>query len=103
MSVCQLCGLEVTETTQHHWIPRTRHANKRNKRDFSREQVRRTADFCRPCHDKVHSLLTEKQLGRTYNSLEKLLEQPEIRKWLRWRRKHPRVRNTPSKRSRQYG
>src|ERR1051326_1168751 len=49
---CQLCGRRVSMLTRHHLIPRTRHANKRNKREFERKEVkRRIAWLCRACHD----------------------------------------------------
>ena len=50
---CGLCGREPERLTRHHLIPRTRHANRRNKRDFDRDEVQaRVAWLCRPCHVK---------------------------------------------------
>ena len=99
--VCVLCGLEVKRTTKHHWIPRTRHKNKRNKREFSREEVKKTSDFCRPCHGKIHSLFTEKELERSFNNLESLKEHPDIQKWLEWRKKHPHIQGMSSKKAKE--
>jgi len=88
--ICDLCGRKVSVVTRHHLIPRTRHSNKRNKRQFQRSEVKhRIAWLCWPCHDHVHALFTEKTLERDFNTLESLAEHPEVRKFLRWIRKKP--------------
>ena len=88
--ICELCGREVSFLTRHHLIPRTRHANKRNKRDFKRSEVKhRIAWVCRPCHDHVHALFGEKTLERKFNTLGALAEHPEMKKFLAWIRKKP--------------
>lgn len=87
---CELCGRKVDEVTKHHLIPRTRHANKKNKKDFDRAEVRtRLALFCRPCHKQVHAVLTEKQLERDYNTLESLKTHDEIAKFIDWIKDKP--------------
>lgn len=87
---CELCDRTVDEVTKHHLIPRTRHANKKNKREFDRTEVRtRLALFCRPCHKQVHAVLTEKQLEREYNTLESLKAQQEIAKFVDWIKDKP--------------
>jgi len=97
---CELCGREVTVLTRHHLIPRTRHANKRNKRDFDRADVkRRIAWFCRPCHNHVHALFPEKTLEREFNTLELLVSHPDVARFVAWIRKKPdglRPSNQPS-------
>lgn len=89
MTRCALCGRDVFETTDHHLIPRTRHSNKRNKRDFDRDAVRRVVPFCRPCHKTVHAVLTEKELEREYNTVERLREHPEMASFIAWVRTRP--------------
>jgi hypothetical protein len=85
-----LCGRAVGKLDRHHLIPRTRHSNKRNKRDFDREEVRtRIAMLCRPCHKQVHAVLTEKELARAYNTLAALREVPEIAEFVAWIRTRP--------------
>lgn len=82
---CELCGRRVERLTRHHLVPRTRHSNRRNKRDFDRADVtHRIAWLCRPCHDHVHAVFTEKTLEREYNTLESLLEDPAIARFIRW-------------------
>ena len=86
---CQLCG-RITKrgTTEHHLIPRTCHSNKWFKKNFTREQMHTTIDVCRDCHSAIHDLeIKEKDLGRHYNTIEKLLEHPEIGKFVAWVRK----------------
>jgi len=86
--MCALCGREVARLTQHHLIPRTRHSNRRNKKRFSRQEVRqRRIDVCWPCHKTIHAALTEKELEEPYNTAESLRSHPEIAKFIRWVRK----------------
>src|ERR1700742_3324352 len=80
---CAICGREE-RLTRHHLIPRTRHHNKRNKREFDRSTVKRTVGICRPCHSQIHALLTEKELERDYPTIEKLLTHAEVRKFAEW-------------------
>ncbi|MFY9221104.1 MAG: hypothetical protein WAQ98_00455 [Blastocatellia bacterium] len=83
--VCDLCKRDVPNLTRHHLIPRTRHKNKKNKKIFDRKEVReRLVLLCRPCHRNIHAHLTEKQLEYDYNTVEKLLEHPEIKKFTEW-------------------
>jgi hypothetical protein len=90
MGVCELCRREGCLLTKHHLIPRTRHANKRNKREFDRVEVKhRLAWICRPCHNHVHALFTEKTLERDYNTLELLLAHPEVAKFVTWIARKP--------------
>ncbi|WP_089936922.1 hypothetical protein [Candidatus Entotheonella palauensis] len=90
MPVCELCRREVGEVTKHHLILRTRHKNKKNKKDFARDDVKsRLADLCRPCHKQIHTVLTNKELERHYNSLEALRSHPDIRQFCVWIAKRP--------------
>ncbi len=86
---CAICQ-RVETLTRHHLIPRTRHSNRRNKRDFDRERVHQTVGICRPCHSQIHALLTEKELEREWNTVERLLEHPEIRRFAAWIASRPR-------------
>lgn len=86
---CAICGREET-LTRHHLIPRTRHHNKRNKREFARAVVRRVVGICRPCHSQIHQLLTEKDLEREYNTLARLKAHPGIAKFAKWVATKPR-------------
>jgi 5-methylcytosine-specific restriction endonuclease McrA len=86
---CAICGREET-LTRHHLIPRTRHHNKRNKREFERAVVRQVVGICRPCHSQIHQLLSEKQLEREYNTVATLKAHPEVAKFAEWISTKPR-------------
>lgn len=80
---CAICGRDEI-LTRHHLIPRTRHRNKRNKREFDRALVKQTVGICRPCHSQIHAVLSEKQLERDYRTVASLLAHPEIAKFATW-------------------
>lgn len=89
-NVCALCGRAVPRLTRHHLIPRTRHRNRRNKREFARTEVHgRIAWLCPPCHKQVHAVLDEKALERTYNTIEALREHPDISRFCNWLAERP--------------
>jgi len=87
---CELCRRGVSVLTKHHLIPRTRHRNRRNKREFDRREVReRIALLCRPCHKQVHALLDEKVLEREFNTVEALAAHPGVARFVAWIEKRP--------------
>lgn len=82
---CELCGRGMALLTRHHLIPRARHRKKRNHRLFGREEVRtRILWICRPCHDHIHDVLSEKEMESGYSTREALLEHPAIRRFVAW-------------------
>ena len=87
--VCGLCARVVERRTRHHLIPRSRHANKRVKRLFNREELQRTVPLCGACHRQIHRALTEKELEREYNTVEALLAHPDISRFVRWVERKP--------------
>jgi 5-methylcytosine-specific restriction endonuclease McrA len=86
---CAICGREET-LTRHHLIPRTRHHNKRNKREFERAVVRQVVGICRACHSQIHALLSEKELEREFNTVAKLKAHPGVAKFADWIATKPR-------------
>jgi hypothetical protein len=95
---CVICEREE-KLTRHHLIPRTRHHNKRNKREFDRAEVKITVGICRPCHSQIHAVLTEKQLEREYNTIESLRTHPELRKFADWIAGKPRGFRCPARKA----
>jgi hypothetical protein len=92
--LCELCCCEEADNF-HHLIPRTLHGNKWFKKRFTREQMRRGIRVCRDCHKAIHDLIPdEKELGRHYNTLEKLLDHPGVAKYVDWKRN--KARRSPS-------
>ncbi|MHC4402381.1 MAG: hypothetical protein ACYTG0_22170 [Planctomycetota bacterium] len=85
--LCELCRCEEASTF-HHLIPRTVHGNKWFKKRFTREQMRSGIDVCAECQKTVHKLIDdEKQMGRHYNTLEKLLTHPGVARYVEWKTK----------------
>jgi hypothetical protein len=92
---------DVSVITDHHLVPRTRHKNKKNKKLFSREDVKKKIPVCKPCHSNIHAVLTEKELAREYNTMEKLALHPDVAKFTKWVKNKAdgvRVPVTPKKR-----
>ena len=82
---CELCGRRMAALTKHHLIPRTRHKNRRNKRRFTRDEVKsRILWVCRPCHNHIHDVFSDKDLERQYNTLDALLSHPDIQRFRHW-------------------
>jgi hypothetical protein len=98
MPFCSLCEREVEIITEHHLIPKTRHKNKKNKKMFTREEVKTSKVLlCKPCHNNIHAHLTEKELERNYNTLEKLKLHPDIAKFTNWIKNKPGDTKVPNK------
>lgn len=87
MEACALCGRSRL-LGFHHFIPRTCHRNKWFQKNFTREEmVSRGIRVCHDCHRFIHDRHTEKELGRHFNTLEALLADEEIGRFVRWVRK----------------
>jgi hypothetical protein len=85
---CKICSRPEIDLTLHHLIPKTLHQNSWFLKRYTLEEMQKnTVEVCRLCHDKIHYVEKEKVLGRDYNTLEKLLEHPEIQKFIPFARK----------------
>lgn len=79
-----MCGREQP-LTFHHFICRTVHRNKWFRKRYTREQMQEGVDICRDCHSAVHRFIPdEKVMARQYNTLEKLLEHPQVAGYVEW-------------------
>lgn len=88
--VCDLCGRPVAYTTKHHLIPRALHGRRRFRRMYTKEyMISHVLWLCRPCHSTVHKVLSERELGLVYNTREKLLSEPTIRRFVDWLSEKP--------------
>ena len=89
LRACELCGrFPKRGTTEHHLIPRGCHTNKWFKKRFSRQEMQVTITVCRDCHSAIHRIVpSNKELGRHYNTLDKLLAHDEITIFVDWIRK----------------
>ena len=84
---CALCGSNKL-LTFHHLIPRTLHRNKWFRKNFELTDMReRGITLCRKCHSFIHKQFSEKELGREFNSLEKLAGDERVQKFVSWARK----------------
>ena len=69
----------------HHLIPKKLH----KKREFALRYDKtymhtHGIEVCSDCHRQIHRLFDLYELGRYYNTLDKLLETDEVRKYLRY-------------------
>jgi len=49
----------------------------------------RLVELCRPCHKQVHTVLTNKELERHYNTVEALQGHPDMQRFCAWLAKRP--------------
>ena len=86
---CALClRLLKSGSSRHHLIPRTCHRRTWFRKRFTKEQMQFTVDVCSDCHAAIHDLIPdERELGRTYYTLELLRAHPAIERFLVWVRK----------------
>ena len=81
---CELCEREVI-TTSHHLIPRQIHSKNWCKHMFTREEMKgRRADLCGDCHPMVHQYFSHAELGKSYNTVDKLLTHEKVIKFVEW-------------------
>lgn len=84
---CGFCG-RLKELTFHHYIPRTLHTNKLFRKLYDIDYMKSHGiDLCEDCHSAIHDFFTEKDLGKNYNSREKLLSNEKVRNFLKWVKK----------------
>ena len=85
--LCELCGRE-RETTSHHLIPKQIHSKKWCKKSFSKDEMKqRRANLCRDCHSCIHRFYTNSELGKYYNTVEKLLAIEKVVRFTEWVKK----------------
>ncbi|MFK7808532.1 MAG: HNH endonuclease [Saprospiraceae bacterium] len=75
---CPICkrSLETKNISKHHLIPKSKGGKHGD-----------TVMLHNICHQKIHSLFTEKELAKELNTIEKLLEKEELQKFIKWVRK----------------
>ena len=82
---CELCGVEC-HLTKHHLCPQLKCKNKYKE---IKEDPSNLIWICDSCHGHIHATFSESELRDLYSTKEKLLEAPEIKKYLKWKEKHP--------------
>jgi hypothetical protein len=84
---CELCG-RIRPLSFHHLIPRTLHGNKWFRKNYDAMDMRtRGAELCKDCHEFIHRTFTEKELGRSYNTVSALAAHPAVRRFVAWVRR----------------
>jgi len=73
---CELCERETERLTVHHLIPRQKDGG-----DGPR------AEICSACHRQIHALFDNATLARELNCVERLRDEPRMRRFLAWVRK----------------
>jgi len=87
MKNCGFCNREK-ELTFHHYIPRTVHLNKWFKKNFTKDYMKsHGVDLCKDCHKQIHIFFTEKELGKHYNTKQKLFSDEKVRNFVKWVKK----------------
>ena len=73
---CDLCEREVDRLTVHHLIPK-----QKGGQDGPRAEV------CPACHQQIHVLYDNARLARELSCVERLKDEPDMRRFLAWVRK----------------
>ncbi len=73
---CELCERPVSHLTVHHLIPQ-----QKGGKDGPR------AEICSACHHQIHTLYDNARLARELNCVERLKDEPDMRRFLSWVRK----------------
>ena len=76
--ICPICERNIpTEYIEkHHIIPRCK-------------KGRVIIKVCISCGDQIHTLFTNKELTKKYNTIDALIKDPKIQKWKEWIRNKP--------------
>lgn len=84
VTACEICGRDWINLTYHHLIPRMVH-DKVVKRGWHRkEDLQNVAWLCGACHRFVHKFKGHEELAREYFTVERLLQEEEIREFAKW-------------------
>jgi hypothetical protein len=84
---CDLCERENV-LTFHHLIPTCLHTNKWFRKNYSSSELQKGINICQiDCHREIHRLIPEKELGKNYNTIDKLMEHEQVRKYINWIKK----------------
>jgi len=78
---CPLCKRDMIKglfVDEHHLIPKATNGR------YGEKIV-----LHRVCHEKIHSLWTEKELANYYNTAERICSHPEMEKFLKWMKNKP--------------
>lgn len=74
-NICPICkrSLGTVNISKHHLVPKSKGGT-----------FGETIMVHNICHQKIHSVFTEKQLSEEYHTVQKLVEHEEIAKFIKW-------------------
>jgi hypothetical protein len=78
---CPICGREMIKDVfvdQHHLIPKCKNGKYTEK-----------ITLHRICHTKIHSLWTEAELAAYYHTIDRIVEDSEMLKFIKWVKRRP--------------
>lgn len=96
LDTCCICNREIPESvkTLHHLYPK----EVKNRRKIkNKEERNRTIPLHTVCHRKLHSVLTNRELFKSYNTEEAIANHEEMLKFKDWVSKKPLDFETSSK------
>ncbi|MEB1806317.1 MAG: HNH endonuclease [Bacillaceae bacterium] len=89
VGTCELCEREALERTVHHLTPREEGGVNLP-----------TALLCLPCHRQIHVMYSNRELAIRLNTIEKLKDDEEIKKYLKYIKKQPASKSVPVRKTR---
>lgn len=76
-TLCALCQRPLSDnSSKHHLVPRT----------FGGREI---VLLHKICHRQIHAIFTERELQHYYNTIDRILKNETMRKFVRWVRKKP--------------
>ena len=67
---------------------KTLHSNKWYQKNYDSDYLNSHGiDVCELCHTAIHKMFHEKELGKEYNTVDKLLEDEKIKKHIKFAKK----------------
>lgn len=96
LEICCICKRKIPESvrTMHHLYPKE---VKQRKKIRSKEERNRTIPLHTVCHRKLHSVLTNRELFKSYNTEEAIANHPDMVSFRSWVEKKPLDFETSSK------
>lgn len=78
MKLCSICHRKCSDEfiEKHHLIPKQKGGKHSG-----------VISVCVDCGNQLHNLFTNKQLQKDYNTLEKIINNSSVQKWIKWIRK----------------
>ena len=75
--LCPICETFVG-TSKHHIVPKSK-------------KGKDIVLICDSCHKQIHSIFTNDELAKQFFTIEKLKQNENVQKWIKWRKTHPSV------------